>query len=188
MCVVLTEAGCIEIVRRSANDNASPFFKLSCPLDEIRAVAARNSSVGPSFEELLAAFIGVLGHFGGLSTESGREFSATSALKPAFDALASLEYITQSGNGYSWTWTSKIEPAMKANHFWPEAYSNDRAQAKKAIDRLSVAARAEIDQFAQGNQKINAIRAFRHATGARYKEAKLAVEEIMFPELWSSET
>jgi hypothetical protein len=107
-------------ILRHLNSFYSTFI---CEPERDYQLAETNRSKGPSFLDLLNAFIDLYGEFGteywGFGTGSDVDFKPKSeALTNAMNALATLGYAARSKNGFRWT--SKAKPVMVALGFWPE--------------------------------------------------------------------
>src|ERR1700755_312689 len=83
-----------------------PYFVFSCEVGKSANVATRNWRKGPTFPELLVTFVNLFGEFGseywGFSSKPNDPFGENSKIASTLDALASLGYLTRTGNDYVW--------------------------------------------------------------------------------------
>ena len=107
----------------SAAGRGFSFFVFGCNVEDAGAVAERNWSAGPAFDDLLDAFVNLFGDYGidrwGFSTERHVPFNVDERIAPALDALAGLGYATKADKGY--VWTDLIAPTMYRTYSWQPA-------------------------------------------------------------------
>ena len=95
-------------------------FSFNCSVSDAGKIAKQNWRSGPTFFELLSAFIGLYGYYDrdtGFSTVRNEPFKVDDRIKPALDAIALLDYVTKTEDGY--VWTELAAPAMYENYLWP---------------------------------------------------------------------
>jgi hypothetical protein len=103
------------------------YFSLNCSVSNASTLAKQNWRTGPTFFELLSAFVGLYGYYHretGFSIDRTEPFQVDQRIKSALDAIAVLGYATKTEKGY--VWTELVAPAMYENCHWPN-YTDETA-------------------------------------------------------------
>lgn len=110
------------ILNDAGAPHGRPFvnFSFNCSVGDAGKIAKQNWISGPTFLELLSAFIGLYGYYDrdtGFSIDRNEPFNVDNRIAPALDAIALLGYVTKAEKGY--VWTELAAPAMYENYLWP---------------------------------------------------------------------